>query len=122
MKKALSILFLMFTFLGCLKKDAWYKELLPPNMNLEDYTGKEISVFLNDLGMEYRNPIFLMSPPEYLIGGLYFFEGFFIKLYILPIKIDENNPQQLSPRSKEELLNEKISRIIIAPIPPQNEW
>ena len=119
-----SIIFLMFIFFGCfeMNDNKWYQELLPPNINLEDYTGKEISVFLNDLDKEYRGPIFFMSPPEYLIGGLYFFEGFFLEIYFLPIKVQEDDPQSLSPRSKEDLLNERITRIIIAPLALQNEW
>ena len=125
MKKLFLIAFiLVFIFWGCLNRDnnTWYKELIPPNMNLEDYIGKEVSVFLNALDKQYDVSIFLTHPPGYLIGALYFFERFFIEIYILPGNMQKDDPQPLSSRKKEDFLKEIISRIIIAPLPPQNEW
>jgi hypothetical protein len=78
MKVFFLTIFVLFFVLGNMYSDM-------PEINIEEYTGKEVFVFLGDLNGNFNRPdrfSFLDDPPGKLKGGMFYFEDYIIAIYI----------------------------------------
>ena len=83
------------------------------NISVENYFGKEISLFFDENNLKFNDYIFLDEPPFKLAGCIFIFNDYHIAIYILPSDIQTLNPKR--DWKLDDFLKEKIRNILIGP-------